>query len=119
MKPEKNNLTFDDKIAVLQQMHRKSAPDARKQISDWNDEMERLTVTADWLEHPNTAELRELASGQIEAITTVLANDENLAEADRKALFAAKKAHLAYLAVLTYDPTPEIEAVEDKVNFEL
>jgi hypothetical protein len=111
--------TFEEKIKTLREIHSRSHPDAVQQISQWEDKFARLRARKDWLEHPNTMELRNLATEQIDIIVGILAEKEDLSDDDRKKLFAQKQAHLVYLTVLTDDPESEIKSVESSVDAEL
>lgn len=115
MKPE----TFEDKIKILKQIHSRSHPDAVSQISQWEDRFARLTAKKEWLNHPNTVELRNLVSEQIDLIVGVLAEKEDLTELERNKLFAQKNAHMVYLTLLTENPDSEIKNIEQSVNVEL
>ena len=112
-------MTFDEKLIKLKQIHARSHPDALSYIKQWESRFAQLQVTKDWLQHPITQKLRELATEQIDRIVSVLANSKDLAEADRKAMFEQKEAHLIYLTLLTEDPTSEIKSIESKVDAEL
>lgn len=116
---EKIPKTFEEKMQVVKELHARSHPDAKKQLSDWEDQMSRLQTQEEWLKHPNTVELKELVIEQIAAIVSMLANDEGIDESDRKALFKLKKAHLTYLALLSIDPRGEMETIEKAIEQEL
>lgn len=111
--------TFEEKVKILNKLHTGSHPDAKNLISQWEDKFARLSAQKDWLDHPNTKEVRDLAMEQIEAIEGILSDREDLSEADRKALFAQKKAHRVYLSVLSGNPLSEMKSIESSVDLEL
>lgn len=119
MSTQKKKMTFDDKIVALKQMHARSHPDAKRQISEWEDRMSQLQIQTQWLKHPNTTALRTLAEEQLQAISARLSEEETMPDEERKALFKAKNVHIVYLAVLTGDPEAEIETIEGEVDAEL
>lgn len=111
--------TFQEKIEALRKAHAKSHPDSRAQIRSWENQMAELQVKKDWVDHPNTKAMKDLTLEQINRINGVLANDQKLEEAERKALFAEKNAHMSYLAFLSDDPASEMQSIEHAVNHEL
>lgn len=113
------DIPFEDKVAKLRGAHRRSAPEAIAQVNAWSEQFARLKGQKEWLEHPNTQELRHLAVEQIELIDSILCNQENLSEPDRCKYFAMKKAHQVYLSTLTLDPSSEMKSIEESVNDEL
>lgn len=113
------DLTFEEKLNKLRKIHTYSDVDAKNQLKQWEDQMSRLRVVKEWLEHPNTIDLRNLAAAQLRNITAILSNDRDLPEVERKALFSAKEAHLAYLAALSQNPETEMETIENSLNYEL
>ncbi len=110
---------IEAKIDRLKKIHARSAPEAKRQIEEWEEKMVRLKAQKEWLEHPNTRQVVELCVEQIESIDAVLTNDENLSEMDRRAMFREKNAHQSYLSALTADPTSAIASIEDAVDHEL
>ena len=112
-------MTFEDKVIALKKMHIKSHPDALRQIKGWENSMAKLEVQRDWIAHPNTQELRDVATEQLNAIKTELSTNRDLSEDRREALFEAQDAHMAYLAVLTVDPESEINSLESEIDNEL
>ena len=115
---DKKPLTIEDKLQFLYKYHSHSHPEAVEQLRTWGERLLRLKVDNDWLAHPKTRELRELVLEKINNITSVLANDENILEVERKALFKDKKSMISMLAVLTDDPTKEIEAIKSAIDYE-
>jgi len=111
--------TIEEKIKKLKKIHSKWHPDARTLISDWEEKLIRLQAKAEWLKHPNTVELRQIAMEQVDLINDILANKEDLVESERKTMFAMKKAHQVYLAVLISNPENEIKGIEQSVDAEL
>lgn len=113
------DITLHDKIARLKAKHARSHGDAKQQIESWEHRLAELEATRDWLQHPITQRLRVLAEEQIQHISHILASDEEIGEAERRALFREKEAHFAYLAFMQTDPNGEIAAIEENVNYEL
>lgn len=116
---DRTQYTFEEKVAALKKMHAHSHPDARAQIRAWEDDISRLKLEAEWLAHPSAGELRAALVGQMRRIESALANDETLADAERKPLFRMKDVIFALLAVLTRDPAAELQSIERSVNDEL
>lgn len=118
---DKNKLSFSDKIVAIKQKLTGSgaSEDALHQVRSWEDRMSKLKVQQDWLQHPCTKELARIALEQVKGITSTLGNNENIPEMERGILFAEKKAHFTYLAVLTENPESEIDSLEKRVNEEL
>lgn len=114
-----NTKTFEEKMKTLREIHARSHPEAIAQLSQWEDSFARLQATSEWLQHPNTTNLRKIAEEQIKMISDVLAEKEDLGESERKVLFAMKKAHLVYMAVLTENPDNQIKSIEQSVDAEL
>lgn len=114
-----NELTLHEKIEKLKAQHTTSHSDAKQLIESWENRLAELETTKDWLQHPITQRLRELAEEQIQYISHLLASDENLSEPDRRALFREKQAHFVYLALMQTDPNGEIKAIEENINYEL
>lgn len=119
MTDELKNLSFEEKMKILNKIHAFSDDDAKKELKKWETKMSRLKPQKDWVKSPFTKELRDLAMEQIKNIMSVLSNDENLTEQDRKSLFAEKRAHMTYLAILSQDPMKEIKTLEESADFEL
>lgn len=114
-----NEKTFEEKMKILKEMHSRSHPEAIAQIMDWEEKFARLQANLEWLGHPNTKELAQLAVEQISLINNSLANGEALSDVDRNKLFAQKNAHMVYLAVLSNDPQSEMRSIESSVDAEL
>jgi hypothetical protein len=112
-------LTFEQKIQTLKKIHASSAPEALEQIFSWEERMSYLKIKDDWLKHPDTIQLKEMISDQIRNIVSVLATKEDLDEIKRQALFELKKFLMPLLALLSDDPTSEIRAIEESVEFEI
>ena len=115
---DKKPITTEEKIAFLYKYHSHSHPEAREQLRTWDERLSRLNIDKKWLAHPNTRELRVLIMEKINNIVSVLANNENLNEAERKAFFKDKKSMVGRLAVLTDDPEKEIENIKSAVDHE-
>jgi hypothetical protein len=111
--------SFEEKIQTLKEIHTRWDPQAIQQIRQWEERVARLKVESEWLNHPHTKEIRNYAAQQIDTIISVLANQRDLSEADRRAFFEQKEVHLQYLALFTSDPQPEIESIENAVDNEL
>lgn len=114
-----NKMTFEDKMIALKRMHKDSNHDSLRKIKEWESRMGNLEVQRDWLAHPNTQELRDIALNQTQAIKHELSTNRDLTNERREGLFEAQELHLAYLAVLTVDPASEISSLESEVDFEL
>lgn len=110
---------FTDKIKRLKKLHAHSAEDAKQQIEQWETQMSRLKITQEWLNHPETKSLRNLTVSQLNAVVSRLANDAEMDDTTRAALFQVKSALLVYLAVLTNNPEEDMKEVESSVDFEL
>lgn len=109
--------TFFDKVTSLKKQFMYSGDtDALVQVAQWEDKFARLQVQKEWVIHPNTIELKNLVAEQIKNIVSTLANKEDLTQEDRLRLFAEKKCHLLYLALLSDDPSSEMEMLEQKTN---
>lgn len=115
----KQQLTFQEKMQELRKKNSRWDPDATRVMRGWESRMAELQVDRDWAAHPTTHNLKEIAVEQIQAINSRLSSDESLDDAERKALFAAKDAHMAYMAALSSDPVAEMEAIENAVDNEL
>lgn len=111
--------SFEEKIEALRKQHLKSHPDALRQIQDWAFAFAQLRVQKDWIDHPNTLAMKEAVEDAIGRIDAVLVTNDKLEEVERKALFAEKRAHLSYLALLSEDPTDEMKSIEASVESEL
>lgn len=116
---ENPEITFEEKVQYLKGLYANADPSALAQIQSWEERMSALTVQKDWLAHPSTEALRHVAEERLRGIRAVLAETEELPEAERKALFAERRAHLAYLAILTDDPGLELQSIERQINDEL
>ena len=110
---------FEEKVKILKDMHAKSAPEALEQITQWEERFTMLKANKEWLDHPITKQLKELAEEQVAAVSALLSDKEDMSEIERKGLFALKKAHLVYLSVLTSNPESEMRSIEDSINDEL
>lgn len=115
----KIELTYDDKIAALKKMHQGSHPEAKAQIDKWGDELSRLKLESDWLNHPNTQSLRVTLTEQLQRIVSVLADDETLKEEDRKVYFKSKEVIYALLALVSRDPEQEMKSIQQQIDSEL
>lgn len=115
----KKEYSFEEKVEILKKKTAHYHKDAKLQITQWEDEMARLTMQKDWVNHPDTKKLRAIAEEQISAIVSELSSNENLTDVERQAYFKLKNAHIAYLSVLTEDPTSEIETIEEAIANEL
>ena len=87
-----------------------------EQIREWQNDYEKLTFQKTWLNHPSTKELRHAAVSQVSEISNRLANEEGMEERERTNLFALKKAHLFYLALLSDDIEEQKKAIEQSVQ---
>ena len=110
---------YNEKLKILRRIHTRSSAEARATLEKWGDELQRLETTKEWIEHPNTAELRETLTDQLDAIVSVLSNDPKLDDAERKAFFKTKDVILALLAVLSQDPESEAAAIRESIDEEL
>lgn len=112
---------YTEKLRIIQKKFGSVDPEANLLVRQWRDRMGYLQVSEAWLAVPNTQQMRELAETIIAAINEKLANDEKLTDLERAGYFGEKRAHLAYLALLTIDPKKEMEAleseIEDKANY--
>lgn len=113
------DLTFEEKIKRLRERHAHSHIDARQQISKWEEDYAILKAQADWISHPTTVKLLEIASEQIKNISVILHTNEKLSDLERANLFAQKKAHLVYVAILSEKPEEQLKTIEDLVISEL
>lgn len=119
--PEKepSKLSFEEKIRILKKIHARSAPDARRQIERWEEDISHLQFEQDWLQHPNTKKFRDVLAQHLDNISTVLQNEENISEEERKMLFRTKDIIFALMAVLSIDPLNEMKSIEGQVDYEL
>ena len=111
--------SFEEKIQTLKEIQARWDPEAVQQIRQWEERVARLKVETEWLNHPHTQMIRDFAAEQIDTIISVLANQRELSEADRRAYFEQKEVHMQYLALFTSDPQPEIRSIENAVANEL
>lgn len=111
--------TFKEKLDLLKKKHISSHPDALNTIFQWEEKLIRLNAKAEWLQHPNTRELLAIAVEQLNSINLVLKDTEDLTEADRVKYFQLKKAHIAYLSLLSSDPKSEMASIEKLIDYEL
>ena len=118
-KEQLKQMTFSEKMDVLKNMHSRSAPDAKKKIEEWEEQMGRLQMKRDWLNHPGTKALMHNAMEQVKSINDILSSDADIDEMDRKVYFKLKEAHLVYLATLSADPEAEMRSIEQGVDYEL
>lgn len=114
-----NELTYSEKLEMLKRKHARSHPEARQQIAKWGDELSRIEVKSAWLKHPDTGQIRKTLVDQLERIASVLADDKNLPDMERKVLFEVKDVILQLLAVVTGNTAEEIRAIEQQMDDEL
>lgn len=111
------NLPFEEKLNVLEKIHSRSHQEAKDQISKWKDELARLKIEENWLQHPNTILIKATLTDQYNRIVSILAGDESLSESDRKVYFKTKNdVILPLLAVFMMDPESEMRALENQVD---
>lgn len=111
-----DNLSLEEKIAFLRKKHKD--PAALAQINDWESRLGRIQFDKDWLNHPNTNQLKEISIEEIERIDQILSNTRGLPEIERESLFAAKEAHMRYLDTLTGN-LEEAKTIERQVDYEM
>lgn len=111
--------TFEEKMKDLKEIHSGSHPEAVAQLEYWEDRYARLRAETEWLTHPNTQELYKLAIEQIKNIESILVEKEDLSDDERRRLYAEKKAHKVYVAVLSTNPQSEMKSIESSVDEEL
>ena len=114
-----NEKTFEEKMNELKNMHAGSHPDAINMLEHWEERYARLKAQTEWLSHPNTQELYKLAIEQIKTIDNILIEKEDLSDTERRQLYAEKKAHRVYVAVLSTNPQSEMKSIESSVDEEL
>lgn len=116
---DKKDMTYEEKIAALKKMHAHWAPESRDQIDKWADEISRLRFEAQWIQHPNTKQLRTVLTSQLDRITTLLSTDETVKDDERRLLFRQKDIILSLLAVLTTDPEKELQVIGRELDVNL
>lgn len=110
---------LEDKIAEVKAKHKDWDEQSLHTLEGWSQQLSELRVSAGWLTHPATMELRKLANDRIQTITLQLANDENMPDLERRRFFAERDAHREYLNFLSRDTENEIKGLEETVDAEL
>ena len=113
------NLTTKQKIDKLRAIYANSSEQAKEQIYQWEDEFIALKVKQDWLDHPNTKEIRDRLETHINNINNVLMTDYNLTETDRKVLIKIKLLAQSILTVIGGDVEQQIINLDNKLNNEI
>ena len=105
----------------LAQIHPNDYEDAKSVeiVSLWKERVPVLASKLDFKNHPVTTEIAQLTKREIERIKSILTEQENLSEVDRKSLFKEKKVHEFYLSLFTHDPSGELEVIERAIDKEL
>lgn len=114
-----NEKPFEEKMSELKNKHAGSHPEAIRMLEHWEERYVKLKAQTEWLEHANTRELYNLAVEQIKNIESILVEKEDLSDDERRRLYAEKKAHKVYVAVLSTNPQSEMKSIESSVDEEL
>jgi hypothetical protein len=112
------NMSSEEKLKALRELHAHSSPEAIVQINQWENELLKLKFESDWLEHPNAIKLRDVLTSQLDRINDVLSNNENLSADDRKAYFKNKDLILILMATLSSNKE-QIASIDRSLSAEL
>jgi hypothetical protein len=113
------NLTTQQKLDQLKTIYTNSSQQAKEQIYQWEDEFVALKVKQDWLNHPNTKEIRDRLEAHINNINNVLMNEYNLPDDERKNFIKVKLLAQSILTVIGGDVEQQIINLDNKLNNEI
>ncbi len=85
-------------------------------IADWKRNLMDLRVDEDYLNHPTSKKLAEIARQEILRIEEILKNNEDIPEVERKALFREKKAHKIYYDFLNRNVSQIKQQLETDIS---
>lgn len=75
-----------------------------------------LTAKKDWLMHPTTEEYLLNKRKEVERISQLLSEKEDLAPEERLTLFGERKAHRFDISQMTGEPDNEIQILKRQLN---
>ena len=119
MSEEIKDTSIEEKLAWLKNANRYSAEDFKATLNDWEDRITKLRITGDWLNHPNTKELRTILEEQIGKINSILANDEKISNEERLAWIKVKGIVYLLLSPMLINTDKELEHLEKLINYEI
>lgn len=119
MSEETKDISIEEKLAWLKNANRYSADDFKDKLNSWEDKITKLRITNDWLNHPNTKELKNILEEQIRMINSILANEEKISNEERLAWIKVKGIVYLLLSPMLINTEKELEHLEKLINYEI
>lgn len=85
-------------------------------IATWKNDLMNLRVDEDYLKHPTSKKIADIARQEILRIDEMLKNKEDMPEVERKSLFKEKKAHKMYYDFLSRNVSQLKQQLESDIS---